>query len=117
MAEEMDFMMDDDDGILDYDDGDDLDFSTDNEEEDEESIIVWVNYNNRFVLKYEFFQSGFNLLVFYSNFGLTRLSNRCHEVPTPTFPPAAEPKDFPASYYFNIIIIMFVCFFSWSSCT
>ncbi|KAK7093572.1 cilia- and flagella-associated protein 74-like [Littorina saxatilis] len=41
MAEDMDFMMDDDDGILDYDDGDDLDFSTDNEEEeeDEESII------------------------------------------------------------------------------
>ena len=64
MAEEMDFMMDDDDGILDYDDGDDLDFSTDNEEEDEESIIVWVNYINRFVLKYEFFQSGFDLLVF-----------------------------------------------------
>ena len=39
MAEDMDFVMDDDDGILDYDDGDDLDFSTDNEEEDEESVI------------------------------------------------------------------------------
>ena len=38
MAEEMDYMMDDDDGILDYD-GDDLDFSTDNDEEDEESVI------------------------------------------------------------------------------
>ena len=35
----MDFMMGDDDGILDYDDGGDLDFSTDNDEEDDESIV------------------------------------------------------------------------------
>nr|KAG5691854.1 hypothetical protein BaRGS_033458 [Batillaria attramentaria] len=41
MAEEniMEFAIDDDDDILDYDDGDDLDFSTDNEEEEEESVI------------------------------------------------------------------------------
>ncbi|KAL8571941.1 hypothetical protein ACOMHN_026153 [Nucella lapillus] len=41
MAEDLDFMMgDDDDEILDYDDGDGLDLSTDNEDDDEDSIIV-----------------------------------------------------------------------------
>ena len=49
MAEDMDFVMDDDDGILDYDDGDDLDFSTDNEEEDEESVIEWVIPTHTFI--------------------------------------------------------------------
>ena len=51
MAEDMDFVMDDDDGILDYDDGDDLDFSTDNEEEDEESVIEWVIHTRRLMLQ------------------------------------------------------------------
>ena len=51
MAEDMDFMMGDDDGILDYDDGGDLDFSTDNDEEDDESIVEWVTETERVALK------------------------------------------------------------------